>query len=132
MRRFRGSGQRALLIVCAMALAVAFVLPAGDASAFSEPIPTKISLLKWGGDPLQGKLYKIVSKPAVTQSGGLFQVPDPVTSDPVTNGGTLRVEVGEGGTNGTLDVHPCGRSIRRHRGLEGPRQALRGPRATST
>jgi len=76
---------------------------ASHASAFSESIPIKISLLKWGGDPLQGKLYKIVSKPGVTQSGGLFQVPDHVTSDPVTNGGALRVEVGEGGTNGTLE-----------------------------
>jgi len=35
----------------------------GYASAFEDLIPTKISLLKWGGNPRVEKLYKIVSKP---------------------------------------------------------------------
>ena len=126
MRRLRGSGQRALLMACAMALAVAFVLPASHASAFTEPIPVKISLLKWGGNPPQGKLYKIVSKPGPTQTGGLFSLPDPGTSDPVTNGGTLKVEVGLGGTRGTLTCTLAGGAIGR------ASVAPRGPRATST
>ena len=78
-------------------IAVGFSVVAGlvsHASAFEEPIPTKISLLKWGAGV--GKLYKIVSKPSASQAGGLFQIPDPDTSNPVTNGGSLTVAVGSG------------------------------------
>jgi len=91
-------------LVAAIAVGVFAVAGlASHAGAFSEPIPVKISLLKWGGNPLQGKMYKIVSKPRPeSQPTGLFQLPDPGTSDPVTKGGTLEVEVGLGGTNGTL------------------------------
>ena len=69
MRRSQGL-KKVLLMACAMAVAVAFVLPAVDASAFSESIGTKISLVK------PGKLYKIVSKPAPpAQPSGLFSLP---------------------------------------------------------
>jgi hypothetical protein len=67
-----------------------------QASAFSEPIPTKISLLKWGGNPPVGKLYKIVSK---ASKDAPFTLP---TGDPVANGGSVEVKVGAGVLQCTL------------------------------
>ena len=61
-----------------------------DAKAFDEPIPTKISLLKWGGNPPIGKLYKIVSKPAAS-----FPLPA-VGTGPDISGGSLLVNAGSG------------------------------------
>ena len=93
---------------------------ASHASAFTEPIPVKISLLKWGGNPLEGKLYKIVSKPLpASQPSGLFQLPDATSSDPVTNGGTLEVEVGLGGSLGTLNCTLLGGAFDGTRGWKG-------------
>ena len=107
-------------MACATALTIAFVLPAGDADAFSEPIPMKISLLKWGGTPPVGKLYKIVSKPSPeSQPSGLFSLPDAGTSDPVTNGGTLEVEVGLGGPRGTLNCTLLGGAFDGTQGWKG-------------
>ena len=71
---------------------------AGYASAFSHPIPTKISSLKWGGNPRVGRLYKIVSRaPEVP----LFRIAGHGGYGPVALGGGLTVRV-DGGVAGTL------------------------------
>jgi len=72
--RIRGSGQREA-IACAAALAIAFALPADEANAFSEPIGTKMSLIKWSGTAGRAR-YKFVSKPVVTsQPSWSFPLP---------------------------------------------------------
>ena len=94
MTRFRVSGRRTLLVLCAVALAVAFVLPAVNANAFSEPIGTKISLIK------PGKLYKIVSKPvAPAQPLGLFSLPG---DNLAVTGGTVKVTLDDNEMNCVL------------------------------
>ena len=77
--KIEGFGQRGA-VACAMAVAAAFALPAVDASEFSEPIGTKISLVK------PGKLYKIVSKPAVA-----YPIPAIGAGDPLALGGSIIV-----------------------------------------
>jgi len=105
MRRSQGL-KKVLLIACAMAVAVAFVLPAGDAfsacncSGMSKytfttglpagggPIGTKIALIK------PGTLYKIVSKPTTT-----YPLPpdSTVPGNPGAAGGSVTVTA-NGGT----------------------------------
>jgi len=63
-------------------------MPASNAKAFSEPIPTKVSLLKWGAGV--GKLYNIVSKPAVSTT---FPIPAIGPGDPPALGGSVTVTV---------------------------------------
>jgi hypothetical protein len=83
MQKSRKLRRAALGVICIIGVAVAVALPAGDADAFSEPIPTKISLLKWGGNPKVGKLYKIVSK---TPNPPMFTLPAAPPDSPVEHG----------------------------------------------
>jgi len=80
--------RRIRLAVVAAVCAALLVGLAGHASAqFDELIPTKVGLVKFGGNPAVGKLYKLVSK----RTG--FVLP---TVSPATTGGTLTVTIGAG------------------------------------
>ena len=106
--------NRFVFIVAAGILSVAVL--GSNAKAFDEPIPTKIGLLKWGGNPPVGKLYKIVSNRAAS-----FPLPA-VGTGPDISGGSLLVAAG----SGTLICNLGNTSL--WKGLGTPR----GPRATST
>ena len=69
---------------------------ASQAGAFDEPIPTKVGLVKFDGDPPAGILYKLVSK---APNPPLFTLP---TSSPAVTGGSLTVTMDTGTLSCTL------------------------------
>ena len=82
----RESGQRGA-VACATALAVAFVLAAADATAFSQPIGTKVTYVK------PGDLYKFVATPTWWPWFPITEFPMPATGagDPFALGGSVKV-----------------------------------------
>jgi hypothetical protein len=112
--RMKNMTKRTLLLGSALLLTTVFVLPATDVLGFDEPIPTKVSLLKWGGKPRVGKLYKIVSNPLA----GVFPLPA-VGSGPDVNGGELTVQVGAGQVTCSLNNTTLWKGLGKPAGVKG-------------
>ena len=86
------------LPVFATTLAVGLLGLTGLANAQSlHLIPAQTSLVRFGGSPAVGRLYKFVSK--TPRGGSSFQLP---TSSPATTGGSLTVTIGSGALGCTL------------------------------
>ena len=98
-------GQRGNVYVSGEESSNAFKIEFTPTPSLGTPIPTKIGLLRWGGNPRVGKLYKIVSRPTLP-------LPLPACGtgvEPADWGGSVTVSVGDDTLTCILAASPWGR-----------------------